>query len=304
MALPNLVLAGFPKCGTTSVAETLVRHPEVCGSFPHLRTRYFTPLLYDPAAVLPPIKDYERHYSHCQGERVRLDDTAVWMYGGQPMAKRVRDVLGDAKVLVMLREPVSRTSSYLAWKKRHGEISQDMDLAEYIHRCEQHGPQAVSTAALNPFSGLYGSDYARFLPAWLDTFGDALRIGYLDDLTTDPVSFYRVLAEWVGVTASYFTDDTSAGVEHREGGAESAGGAGDPTDRPGVTTARSSYARCCIEPCATARVANMTDVAAAPATDDAAARDELRAHSRRGGPPWPTSSGGMSWSGCRAGSTS
>ena len=42
MTLPNLVLAGFPKCGTTSVAETLVRHPDVCGAFPHLRTRHFT----------------------------------------------------------------------------------------------------------------------------------------------------------------------------------------------------------------------------------------------------------------------
>jgi hypothetical protein len=199
------VLAGFPKCGTTSVAETLVRHPEVCGAFPHLRTRHFTPLLYDAAAELPSTDDYARHYRRWTDERIRLDDTPVWVYGGARIAAAVHRVLGRPRVLIMLREPAARTSSYLTWKKRHGELDQNLRLADYVRECERLGPRAVDTAELNPYSGLYGSDYARYLPAWLDEFGADLRVGFLDDLATDPLAFYRALASWLEIDPDGFT---------------------------------------------------------------------------------------------------
>jgi hypothetical protein len=205
MTLPNLVLAGFPKCGTTSVAETLVRHPDVCGAFPHLRTRHFTPLLYDPAAVLPPTEDYARHYSRWAGERIRLDDTPVWAYGGARIAAAVRRVLGRPRVLVMLREPTDRTRSYLTWKKRHGEIDQELRLDEYVRECRRLGPRAVDTAELNPYSGLYGSDYARYLLPWVAEFDADLRIGFLDDLVGAPLGFYRALSAWLDIDPDAFT---------------------------------------------------------------------------------------------------
>lgn len=275
MTLPNLILAGFPKCGTTSVAETLVRHPEVCGSFPHLRTRYFTPLLYDPSAVLPPVAEYAAHYSRWNGERFRLDDTPVWAYGGARITAAVRAALGAPRVLIMLREPASRTVSYLTWKKRHGEVAASLSLASYVDECLAHGPRAVDTAALNPWSGLYGSDYARFLPAWLAEFGDDLRVGFLDDLIGDPVGFYAALSGWLGISAREFTADTvqvaNTALAARSPRAERAirrvGRRVQPLARhaPGVYRALRN----------SARRANMTAVAP-PATDDAAARARLR----------------------------
>jgi hypothetical protein len=208
VTLPNLVLAGFPKCGTTSVAETLVRHPDVCGAFPHLRTRHFTPLLYNPAAELPSTDDYARHFRRWTGERIRLDDTPVWVYGGARIATAVRRVLGRPRLLIMLREPAARTASYLTWKKRHGELDQDLRLDDYVRECERLGPRAVDTAELNPYSGLYGSDYARYLPDWLDEFGSDLRIGFLDDLAADPLAFYRALASWLEIDPDAFTPET------------------------------------------------------------------------------------------------
>jgi hypothetical protein len=204
--LPNLVLAGFPKCGTTSVAETLVRHPDVCGSFPHLRTRYFTPLLHDPDALLPPLESYAEHYRRWAGEHVVMDDTPTWVYGTTRIASAVRQVLGRPRVLVMLREPVARTASYLAWKKRHGELPQDLRLDDYVRRCEELGPRAVESEELNPYSGLFGSDYARYLPAWVDEFGDDLRIGYLDHMAADPLTFFRALATWLEIDADGFSE--------------------------------------------------------------------------------------------------
>jgi hypothetical protein len=275
MTLPNLILAGFPKCGTTSVAETLVRHSDVCGSFPHLRTRYFTPLLYDPNAVLPPVAEYAGHYARWNGERIRLDDTPVWAYGGARTATAVRSVLGRPRVLIMLREPAGRTASYLAWKKRHGEVDRKLSLADYVAECELRGRRAVDTAELNAWSGLYGSDYGRFLPSWVTEFGDDLRVGFLDDLIGDPVEFYRALSGWLGISATEFT---AAGVQvantalaarspRAERVIRRVGRRAQPLARhaPGVYRALRG----------SARRANMTDVAPPPA-DDAVARDRLR----------------------------
>jgi hypothetical protein len=274
MTLPNLILAGFPKCGTTSVAETLVRHPDVCGSFPHLRTRYFTPLLYDPDAVLPPVAAYAEHYARCSGERIRLDDTPVWAYGGARIAAAVRAVLGSPRVLVMLREPAGRTASYLTWKKRHGELDPSLSLRAYVDECRRHGPRTVDTLELNPWSGLTGSDYARFLPAWIAEFGTDLRVGFLDDLAADPAEFYRALADWLGISSTEFSTDrlqvANTALAARSPRAERmirrVGRHVQPLARhtPGMyRVLRDS-----------ARRANMTAVAP-PSADDAAVRAEL-----------------------------
>ena len=202
--LPNFVMPGFPKCGTTSVAETLTDHPDVVGAFPHRASHFFTRLLYDPMATLPTTAEYSAKFAHATGEAIRLDDTVVWAYGGEPLVEAVRNTLGSPKVLVMLREPASRTASYLVWKKRSAEIDQAITLRDYVAECERLGPRTVDTEELNPYSGLFGSEYARFLPSWIDVFGDDLRFGFTDDLETDPLRFYQTLASWLAIDDAYF----------------------------------------------------------------------------------------------------
>lgn len=274
MPLPNLVLAGFPKCGTTSVADTLVRHPQVCGSFPDLRTRYFTPLLYDAAAALRPVAEYADHYRRCRGERVLLDNGPVWVYGRQRVADRVREVLDDPRILVMMREPVARTASYLAWKKRHGEIDQRLTLADYAAHCRQLGAATVDTAGLNPYSGLHGSDYATYLAPWLDVFGDAVRVAYLDDLRDPPGELYERLAEWLEISPLHFREAapqvSNSARQVRsprlERGIRRMGRAAQPLARRTPVVYRAMRD--------TARRINMTDPSVAP-VDDTGMRESL-----------------------------
>ena len=207
-SLPNLVLPGFPKCGTTSVTETLIGHPSVAGALPHRATHYFTPHLYDRDAVLAPVDKYARNYADSTDEKIRIDDTVVWVYGGEALANEIDDTLGGPKVLIMLREPAARTVSYLTWKKRNAQIESEVTLAEYLAECERLGHRTVDTEELNPWSGLHGSDYDRFLPAWSEKFGDRLRIGFMEDLRDQPLRFYRALAGWLHIDPTHFTEET------------------------------------------------------------------------------------------------
>jgi hypothetical protein len=161
------------------------------------------------------------------------------------------------------------------WKKRHGEVDSALSLAGYIAECERRGPRAVDTAELNPWSGLYGSDYGRYLPAWIAEFGPDLRVGFLDDLIADPLGFYRAVSDWLGIDAAQFSAETlqvantalSARSPRMERAIRRVGRRVQPLARhtPAVyRVLRDS-----------ARRANMTAVAP-PTPDDAQARAELR----------------------------
>ena len=227
--------------------------------------------------MLPSTEDYARHYSRWAGERIRLDDTPVWVYGGAAdRGRRPARARPAAQVLVMLREPADRTRSYLTWKKRHGEIDQEMGLGEYVRECRRLGPRAVDTAELNPYSGLYGSDYARYLPPWVAEFGADLRIGFLDELAGDPVGFYRALSGWLEIDPDAFTAETlqvantakSVRNPRAERVIRSVGRRVQPLARHAPAVYRVLRDG--------ARKINMRDAAAPPQPDETAARDELR----------------------------
>ena len=301
MTLPNLILAGFPKCGTTSVAETLVRHPDVCRRSRTCARGTSLRSSTTRTRCCRQSRDYARHYARGAGERIRLDDTPVWAYGGADRrgwcvrcwaaagVDHAARAGGAHRVLPDLEEAARREwSSRSRW-------------ATTSRSARGSARGAVDTAELNPWSGLYGSDYGRYLPAWLEEFGTDLRIGFLDDLVGRPARLLpgagrvarrrgdAVTPELLQVanTAKAVRNPRAERVIRRVGRRV------QPLARhaPGVYRALRDGAR----------RANMTDVLAAPATDDAAARDELRRSSPRAGPPWPNSSGAVSWSGSRTG---
>lgn len=206
--LPNLLIPGFPKCGTTSVAETLSGHPDVSTAKPHRATHFFTPRFYDRSVPLAPVSEYAEHFARSGDARIRLDDTAIWAYGGSPLVADIKATLVDPKILIMMREPSSRTASYLTWKKRNAQIDQGIGLAAYVQKCEALGPRSVKVESLNEWSGLFGSEYDRYLPAWIEEFGDDLRIGFMEDLRDKPIDFYQALSSWLGIEKSYFSNET------------------------------------------------------------------------------------------------
>src|SRR5688572_22585305 len=90
--LPNLVIAGVPKAGTTSLFSYLTQHPEVCGSDVK-EPRYFNPLRL--GSELGPIEDYAAHFGHCAGQRYAMEASPGYSYGGGPLARGLREALPD-----------------------------------------------------------------------------------------------------------------------------------------------------------------------------------------------------------------
>src|SRR3954447_11498443 len=87
LTVPNVVVVGVSRAGTTSMFNALAWHPDVCGS-DIKEVRYFTPLRY--GQPLAPLEDYANHFRHASGERLVLEATPGYFYGGQNTAATLK----------------------------------------------------------------------------------------------------------------------------------------------------------------------------------------------------------------------
>jgi hypothetical protein len=197
LLLPNLVIAGVPRAGTTSLFRYLAQHPDICASTKK-ELAYFEPLLYgEPMA---PLESYAREFGHCPGRRYRMEATPNYFFGGRETARVMRQTLDDVRVVVCLREPIERCWSWYRFVHGRARIPKDMGFGTYLDICEElHSTGADGLRANQPFTGLGGSIYAARLEGWLDVFGDRLRIEYFDDLATDPETVVEGLLRWLAL---------------------------------------------------------------------------------------------------------
>lgn len=118
--LPNFVIAGAPRSGTTSLYYYLKQHPEI--SFPDLKEpRYFSSInlklpqkgpgddTVDEKLILT-FEDYCNLYKGIENKKVG-DASSAYLYHHDISALEMFNKLGDIPVLIMLRNPTTRAYS-------------------------------------------------------------------------------------------------------------------------------------------------------------------------------------------------
>ncbi len=112
--LPNLFLAGFQKCATTSLFQSLVLHPDISGptratgigsTIVPKEVQFFN--LNFPRAL----EEYEAYFDGAQS-RYLIDGSPNYLCRGDVLAK-LHEAIAAPRFIVSLRDPVSRLFS--AW---------------------------------------------------------------------------------------------------------------------------------------------------------------------------------------------
>ncbi len=195
--LPNLIIAGVNKAGTTSLYAYLGQHPQV-GASAVKETCHFLPLRY--GEPMPRIEDYRAQFAGVVDKPVRFESTPGYFYGGQSLIDGLTGALGDdLRIVLIFREPVGRLVSFFNFKKSTLELPADLTLAEYVDRCRAMGTDALRERANNPWFGLEGGRYSEYLMPWIEAFGDRLKIVFVEDLRHDPRGVLRELFTFIGV---------------------------------------------------------------------------------------------------------
>tara|TARA_Y100000310_G_C20657952_1_gene803026 strand:- start:483 stop:1373 length:891 start_codon:yes stop_codon:yes gene_type:complete len=116
MSKPNLFIVGAPKCGTTSLYRYLSEHPDIKMSTPK-EPGYFASDF--PGSWM--VKDKDEYLSLFKGkEKVKGDASTVYLYS-ETALKNIKKFDKNAKIVVMLRNPVDLVHSF------HSQLYTNLD---------------------------------------------------------------------------------------------------------------------------------------------------------------------------------
>lgn len=127
--LPNLIVAGVQRGGSTWLHRSLALQPEIFMS-ERKEINFF-------GKANGEISEYERYFEHAGTTRYRGESTPGYFSaaGARPVAQRIRDTLGpDVKIIVSFRHPVQRSISAYLHHWRKGRLRGDEKLSDAAKR--------------------------------------------------------------------------------------------------------------------------------------------------------------------------
>lgn len=194
--LPNLLIAGVGKAGTTSLFHYLSQHPQICASAVK-EPRYFR---LDDEEELEPIESYARLFAHCGAQRYVMEASPQYFKGGARSVDLIRATLDRPRVILMFRDPVTRMWSEYRFKKSRLTIPAELTFDDYVARCEKvREAREPRTRENEAYYWLAGGAYVDHVGVWLDGFGDDLAVWFFEHLVRDAPGFVAHACGWLGI---------------------------------------------------------------------------------------------------------
>lgn len=205
--LPNLILAGAPKSGTSSVHEWLGAHPRALGSVPK-ETAYFVDPgshIHDPARhIANGLDAYRTFFPARAGEAdVVFESTPAYLYQSCAL-DHVPNLPTRPRVLFILREPAAQIRSVHAYYRNNWDwIPAGMDFAAFCRVLHQ-GTHAFGGNELCR-DALANARYCEPLMAWRDRLGpERMKVMLFEDLARDPRAFMQGLCRWLAIDPAFY----------------------------------------------------------------------------------------------------
>lgn len=215
MTKPNFFVIGAPKCGTTSLYEYFTQSPDVFLSEKKELHFFSLPFLQSCSNgpgdkyVLKEIPNSEEKYlSRFLGAERKVIADISPSYINFPVAERIKSFSPQAKVVVMLRNPVKKAFSQYSHLFLEGRETLSFEEALSIES-ERHS-LGYSDFWLYKDSSLYYEKVKHFK----DVFGENLKVILFEDFIRNPKDTIDELCDWLEIPSFEFNDD---GVHNQSG---------------------------------------------------------------------------------------
>ena len=213
MTMPNFLMIGGAKAGTSSLYAYLRQHPQVFLS--EVRECDFfaldggLPSYHGPGdkiayrRYITDLDRYQRLFRRA-GNRPAVGESSDLYLDGPGTAGRIRQYLPDAKLLVVLRNPADRAYSQYKHLVRDGREP----LATFEEALDAE-PERVALGWHPNWHLTARGFYGRQLEAYLELFPkEQIAVHLYEDYVADPLAVLRKLFEFLGVDPR-FEPDTS-----------------------------------------------------------------------------------------------
>jgi len=206
--LPNLIIGGAPKAGTSSLHMWLADHPDAVGST-EKETYYFV----DPGThmhrpdrhIANGLEGYHSYFPVPPGEtpRVVLESTPSYLYS-ETALRHLPDLPGQPRFIFIVREPSAQIYSLFTYFKNNWTwIPHDLAFADYLDQIE-HGTPTFGGNEL-AVNALRFAVYVDYLCRWRDRVGAGrMRVWLFDDLVRDQKGFVQKAAAFAGLDPAFY----------------------------------------------------------------------------------------------------
>jgi len=206
-----LLVVGAQRCGTTYLYRLLDEHPEIAMAKPaYPEPKFFL----DADKCRNGLSWYEATY-FTDAEAVPVHGEKSTSYiESSAAASRAADMIPDADVLVMLRDPIDRAISNWRFSTTSGLEVRPLEraLAENLD-----GPQPWdrSKTSVSPFAYLERGRYIDFLAPWERSFPERLHVLFVEEFAGNQDAVARVYKA-INVDSSFSPPSLSARVNAAE----------------------------------------------------------------------------------------
>ncbi len=200
MKWPNLFIVGAARAGTTSLYEYLKGHPDVDMST--VKEPHFFATVHPGAEtllgsihsrVVSREDEYLGLFPHASTRPILGEASPSYLFDpASPF--RIREKVPDAKIVILLREPVDRAYSHYLMDVREGR--QSKPFYEALMEDSAAPVKVWGSAHLYVELGLYSEQVGRYL----DVFGkNRVRVYLYDDLATNTSGVVRQVCDFIGI---------------------------------------------------------------------------------------------------------
>jgi len=217
MTLPNFLIIGAAKGGTTALHHYLQQHPEIFMSTPK-ELRFFllegqTPDFRGPGdmedlqTAVKNLEDYRAHFAEGARFHARGESSPQYMYFPRA-AERIRQHIPDVKLIAVLRQPADRAYSAYLLKRFVGK--ERLGFADALAAEERRFADGWSHHWHYRRRGFYAAQ----LRPYFDLFKrEQLKFYLYEDFVTDPVGLMQDIFRFLDVDDSFAPD---VSVRHNE----------------------------------------------------------------------------------------
>lgn len=206
----NLFIVGAMKCGTTSLYEYLMQHPDIYFPLEKKEMNYFATDLQeiphnDPGAYhLHDIKliyrheDYEKYYEKCNSSTYLGDASPEYLYYYKS-AEAIYKYNPSAKIIISIRNPIDRAfSAYMHLRKN---LITNLSFVDVIQQCEEN-----KTKNYLPIWDLIGAGmYYESVNHYMEVFGkENVHVILFDDLRNDSMLVMGKICDFLHIKGMKF----------------------------------------------------------------------------------------------------
>jgi len=203
--LPNVIIAGVMRCGTTSLFRYLSAHPDV-----FIAAKKELNIFYNYKTSEEIKNEYASYFQEYKGaEKILLEASPKYMRRSTTIPKIINEIIPEAKIILIFRNPIERIQSVYKALKRSGTLKNNVSLNSYVESMLMetpdvsifNGSENLAELSTEIERGRYSTLLGNVLSAIPH---DQIYVGFVDSLSSDPMSEMKRVCEFLELDSTFY----------------------------------------------------------------------------------------------------